>query len=161
VWWFDTVDDAAHLPQLPGRFRPEMQAAGGRSHSATARRYAGKGRLLAAGSETDFERWEYRDYSELLEIRFGLSGVAIRIEGWGLDADEVLGFAARLQRLELGSQLLKSMTNAAVSATSAWQSWFDERHRHSELTPDRRPEAAASKRVSSRPQRGWDNDVAS
>lgn len=88
----------------------------------------GQGRLVAAGSETDFERWEYRDYPELVEIRFGLPGVAIRIEGWGLDADEVLGFAARLLRLELGSQLLKSMTNAAVSATSAWQHWFQERH---------------------------------
>ena len=131
VWWFETVDDAAHLPQLPGRFRPEMQATGGRSHSATARRYVGQGRLVVASSKTDFERWEYRDYPELAEIRFGLSGVAIRIEGWGLDADEVLGFAARLRRLELGSQLLKSMTNATVSATSAWQSWFDERHRHS------------------------------
>jgi hypothetical protein len=128
VWWFDPVGDAAHLPQLPGRFRPEMQAVGGRSHSATPRRYLGQGRLVAAGKEIDFEGWEYRDYPELVEIRFSLPGVAIRIEGWGLDADEVLGFASRLQRLELASELFKSMTNAAVSATSAWQSWFQERH---------------------------------
>jgi len=65
--------------------------------------------LVAGGSETDFERWEYRDWPELVEIRFSLPGVAIRIEGWDLDADEVLGFAGRLQRLELGSELLKSM----------------------------------------------------
>jgi hypothetical protein len=128
VWWFDTVGDAAHLPQLPGRFLPETQATGGRSHSATARRYVGQGGLTAVGSETDFERWEYRDYPQLVEIRFSLPGVAIRIEGWDLDADEVLGFAARLQPLELGSELLKSMTDAAASATSAWQSWFQERN---------------------------------
>jgi hypothetical protein len=128
VWWFDTVGDAAQLPQLPGRFWRETQAAGGRSHSTTARRYVGQGRLVAGGSETDFERWEYRDWPELVEIRFSLPGVAIRIEGWDLDADEVLGFAGRLQRLELGSELLKSMTDAAGSATSAWQRWFQERN---------------------------------
>jgi len=128
VWWFDTSGDAAELPQLPGRFRLETQAAEGRLDSATARRYLGQGRLVAAGLETDCERWEYRDYPELVEIKFSLPGVAIRIEGWGLDMDEVLGFAARLRRLELGSQLLKSMTYASVSATSAWWSWFQERH---------------------------------
>jgi hypothetical protein len=84
--------------------------------------------LVAGGSETDFERWEYRDWPELVEIRFSLPGVAIRIEGWDLDAGEVLGFAGRLQRLELGSELLKSMTDAAASATSAWERWFQERN---------------------------------
>lgn len=129
VWWFDTWGDAAELPQLSARFRPETpRGHGRRSDSATARRYLGLGRLVAVGTEIGFERWEYRDHPELVEIRFALPGVAMRIEGWGLGIDEVLGFAARLQRLELGSELLESMTNAAVSASSAWQSWFQERH---------------------------------
>lgn len=129
LWWFDAVNDAAYLPQLAGRF-PQVasKGAGGGSRSLTGRRYLGQGRLVADGTETVFERWEYRDYPELIEIRFRLPRVAIRIEGWGLDVDEVLGLAARLEHLKLGSDLLRRMTDAVASATSARKSWLRERY---------------------------------
>ncbi len=128
VWWFDTSDDAANLPQLPGRFRPEAQTGAERGARPTVgRRYIGEGRLVVGGAERTFERWEYRDYPELVEIRSRLPGLAIRIEGWALAVDAVLGFAAHLQRLELGSELLKRMMDAAASASAEWEAWFRKR----------------------------------
>jgi hypothetical protein len=125
LWWFDAGRDAANLPQLPGRFRDER---GQTPRNVSGRRYLGSGRLLVTGTETVFERWEYLDYPELVEIRFRLPDVALRVEGWNLTMEEVLGFASRLERLELGSDLLLRMTEAAEAAVQAWESWLRERH---------------------------------
>jgi len=124
LWWFDSGDDAAWLPQLPGRFwRSGDQTSRGDGGSARGRRYLGKGRLVSAGTEAIFERWEYWDHPELVEIRFRLPDVAIRMEGWGLGIEEVLDLAERLERMELGSELLHHMTEAASAARRAWEDW--------------------------------------
>jgi hypothetical protein len=51
-------------------------------------------------------------FSELVEIRFRLPGIALKMEGWDLSLKDVCGFAERLERLELGSGLLQRMTEA-------------------------------------------------
>jgi hypothetical protein len=131
LWWFDTEDDAASLPQLPGRFRRERDHTLGQGAGAAwGRRYVGEGRLLVGGSDTVFERREYKDYPELIEIRFRLPGVAIRMEGWNLGIEEMLDFAGRLEPLELGSDFLQRMTEAGGAAAQAWEAWHRERHPH-------------------------------
>jgi hypothetical protein len=122
IWWFDAADDAVYLPQLPGRF-PEALNRERRTRSARGRRYLGPGRLTVGGVETAFERWEYEGLPELMEFRFRLPGVALRVEGWNLPDEEVLGYAARLERLRLGTDLLQRMIEAQAAATRAWESW--------------------------------------
>ena len=48
----------------------------------------GNGRLMVGGTETAFERCEYRDHPQLVEIRFPLPDVAVRVEGWNLPPPE-------------------------------------------------------------------------
>jgi hypothetical protein len=128
VWWFDAGDDAAYLPQLPGRFRDAGDDAVERDvRSAWGRRYLGQGGLVVIGTDVVFERWEYWDHPELSEIRFRLPRVALRVEGWNLSLDELCDFAARLEHLELGSDLLRRMTESAAAATAAWGLWVGER----------------------------------
>ncbi len=129
LWWFDAGDDAAFIPQLPGRFREEREGAAGHGErSPRGRRYLGQGQLIVSGTPTVYDRWEYQGYPELVEIRFRLPRVAIRLEGWNLSLEEVRGFAVRLERLELGSGLLGRMTKAATEAAAAWEKWLRKRH---------------------------------
>lgn len=128
VWWFDAGDDAAYLPQLPGRFRDAGDDAVERGvRSASGRRYLGDGGLVVIGTDVVFERWEYRDYPELVEIRFRLPRVALRVEGWNLSVEELCDFAARLEHLELGSDLLRRLAESTAAATAAWELWVRER----------------------------------
>jgi hypothetical protein len=88
VWWFDAGDDAASLPQLPGRFRDARDESGRHGlWSGPGRRHLGYGRLIVSGTEPLFERWEYQGYPELVEIRFRLPDVALRVEGWNLSVE--------------------------------------------------------------------------
>jgi hypothetical protein len=129
LWWFDVGDDAAFIPQLPGRFRNlEDEASQHRMHSLLGRRYLGQGQLLVSGMATIYERWQYERYPELVEIRFRLPDVAIRLEGWMLSLDELCGFAEQLERLELESGLLRRMTEAASASVAAWETWLRKRY---------------------------------
>jgi len=128
VWSFDAGDDAANLPQLPGRFTHGRDGAVEQGHLGLGRRYLGQGELSVGGIETVYERWEYRDYSELIEMRFRLLVVALRVESWNLTEREILHVAARLERLELGSDLLRRMTEAAAAAALAWEAWHRQRY---------------------------------
>jgi hypothetical protein len=128
VWWFDAGDDAAYLPQLPGRFVDQRQTTGRRGDLGGPRRYVGRKRFAVGGIDTDYERWEYRDYPRLIEIRFRLPGVAVRVESWNVDHDKTVGFARRLERLELDSDLLRRMTKANAAASTAWDHWLHQQH---------------------------------
>jgi hypothetical protein len=124
VWWFDAGDDAAYLPQLPGRFVDQRQITGERGDLGGARRYLGRERFAVDGIDTDYERWEYRDYPRLVEIRFRLPGVAVRVESWNLDLETTVALARRLERLELDSDLLRRMKEATAAAGTAWDRWL-------------------------------------
>lgn len=126
LWWFDAGDDAAFLPQLPSRFIDKADER--RTRPSQGRRFLGQGQVIVSGLDTVFERWDYLAFPELVEIRLRLDEVALRIEGWTLTLEEVLGFASRLERLELGSGLLRRMTEAAGEATAAWETWLREHH---------------------------------
>jgi hypothetical protein len=78
--------------------------------------------------ETDCERWEYRDFPGLTEIRFRLPGVAVRVESWNVDLEKTVGFAQRLERLELDSDLLRRMKEANASGSTAWDRWLRGQH---------------------------------
>jgi hypothetical protein len=45
------------------------------------------------------------------------------VEGWNLPDEEVLDYAARLERLRLGSDLLRRMSEAQAAASQAWETW--------------------------------------
>jgi hypothetical protein len=93
-------------------------------HLGRGRRYLGRERLVVGSVETDCERWEYRDFPGLTEIRFRLPGVAVRVESWNVDLEKTVGFAQRLERLELDSDLLRRMKEANASGSTAWIAGF-------------------------------------
>jgi hypothetical protein len=128
VWWFDAGDDATYLPQLPGRFLDQRAITGEARHLGRGRRFLGRWRLAVGGEETDYERWEYRDFPRLIEIRFRLPGVAVRVESWNVDLEKTVGFAQRLERLELDSDVLRRMTEANASGSTAWDRWLRGQH---------------------------------
>jgi hypothetical protein len=70
------------------------------------------------------------DYPELVDIRFRLPGVALRMQAWNVSVEEVCGFGARLERLELESDLLRRMTQATAAAAAAWELWVRQRYPH-------------------------------
>jgi len=51
---------------------------------------------VVSGAETVFERMGVLGQPQLVEIRFPLPGVAMRVEGWALGIEEVLDLAGRL-----------------------------------------------------------------
>ena len=117
MWWFDAGTD--DIPQLPGRFVGERHEAVEVRRLRPGRRYLGQDRLSVGGAEATFERWEYHGFPELIEFRLRLPEAALRVESWNLAERETLHLAGRLERLELGSELLRRMTEASEAATRA------------------------------------------
>ena len=77
------------------------------------------GRCLRAGSE-----WAFLRYRELLVFRLELPDVVVHLRGWGVSEGDLLNFVIRLQRMELGSDLLESMKKAQAASDAAWQPWY-------------------------------------
>jgi hypothetical protein len=49
-----------------------------------------------------------------------LPGVEVTVLGWSISEERLLSFASRLQRLELGSDLLKRMHSAVTESMAAF-----------------------------------------
>ena len=85
------------------------------------RRYLGSAAIQLLEGETSAERWEYKDYPNLRLTRMHLSEVELTVLGWGISEELLLGFASRLERLELGSDLLQRMGSAARKSHAAFR----------------------------------------
>jgi hypothetical protein len=89
-------------------------------------RVAGIVELDIAGHQVDAALREYRRLPSLRSIRFDLPGVRLVLHGWDLTFDELERHARGLERLELGTELFRSMEAAQARTTRR----FDELHGH-------------------------------
>jgi hypothetical protein len=67
------------------------------------------------------ERWEYMDHPNLRLVRMPLPEVEVTLLGWGISEDRLLSFASRVERLELGSELLRRMSSAVADSNAAFE----------------------------------------
>jgi hypothetical protein len=70
-----------------------------------------------AGHRVEAALRAYRRLPALRSISFDLPGVRLVLHGWELTFDELQGYARALERLELGSDLFRSMEAAQVRTT--------------------------------------------
>ena len=85
------------------------------------RRYLGRVDLRWGWSA---ERWEYRDHPLLRLVRIPLPEVELTMLGWDISEERLLWCASRLERLELGSELLRRMSSAVTESNIAFSRTF-------------------------------------
>jgi hypothetical protein len=84
------------------------------------RRYLGRAAIRLPEREASAEHWEYKDHPNLRLVRMPLPGVEVTLVGWGISGERLLGFASRLERLELGSDLLRRVGAAVAESNAAF-----------------------------------------
>jgi hypothetical protein len=89
------------------------------------RRSLGRAVTHLLDGETSAERWEYKNYPNLRSLRMTLPEVEITLLGWSIAEERLLWFASRLERLELGSDLLRRMSSAVKESNAAFSQTFD------------------------------------
>ena len=82
------------------------------------RRYLGRVDLRGGWSA---ERWEYQDHPLLRLVRIPLAEVELTVLGWDISEARLLWAASRLERLELGSDLLRRMSSAVADSNAAFE----------------------------------------
>jgi hypothetical protein len=85
--------------------------------------------LDVAGRGVQAELRTYRRLPAMRSIRFDLSHVNVILHGWELSFDELERYARTLERLELGTDLFRSMEAAQARTTRR----FDDVHGHRHL----------------------------
>ena len=83
-----------------------------------ARRYVGRIDLRSGWSA---ERWEYQDHPRLRLVRIPLPEVELTVLGWDISEERLLWFTSRLERLELGTELLRRMRSALADSNAAFE----------------------------------------
>jgi hypothetical protein len=81
------------------------------------RRYLGRVELRRGWSA---ERWGYQDHPLLRSVRIPLPEVELTMLGWDISEERLLWSASRLERLELGSELLRRMSSAVTDSNAAF-----------------------------------------
>jgi hypothetical protein len=89
------------------------------------RRYLGRAAVQLLDEEVSAERWEYRDYPNLRLVRIPLPEVEVTLVAWDVSEEQLLWFASRLERLELGSDLLQRMASAVAESHAAFHRAYD------------------------------------
>jgi len=90
------------------------------------RRYLGRAAVQLPDGDTSVERWEYRDYPNLRSLRMPLPEVVVTLVGWRIAEERLLWFASRLERLELGSDLLERMGSAVAESHAAFSRVYED-----------------------------------
>jgi hypothetical protein len=85
------------------------------------RRYLGRAAVQLLDGEASAERWEYRDYPNLRLVRIPLPEVEVTLVAWDISDERLLWFASCLERLELGSELLRRMSSAVAESDAAFR----------------------------------------
>jgi hypothetical protein len=89
------------------------------------RRHLGRTAIQFRGGEASAECWEYKDCPNLRLIRIPLPDVEVTLTGWRTSDEQLLWFASRLERLELGSDLLQRMNSAVAESHAAFGRAYD------------------------------------
>lgn len=84
------------------------------------RRYLGRAAIDLLHGKTSAERWEYQDHPNLRLLRMPLPEVEVTLLGWRISEERLLWFASRLERLELGSDLVQRMGSAVAESNAAF-----------------------------------------
>jgi hypothetical protein len=90
------------------------------------RRCLGRATVQLVEGETSAERWEYKDYPNLRLVRISLPEVEVTLIGWRISDDQLLWFASRLERLELGTDLLQRMSSAVAESHAAFRRVYED-----------------------------------
>lgn len=72
------------------------------------------------------ERWEYQDHPLLRVVRIPLPEVELTMLGWDISEERLLWSASRLERLELGSDLVQRMGSAVAESNAAFRRTYDD-----------------------------------
>jgi hypothetical protein len=91
-----------------------------------SRRCLGRATVQLLDEETSAERWEYKDYPNLRLVRIPLPEVEVTLVGWDISDEQLLGFASRLERLELGGDLLQRMGSAVAESHAAFRRAYED-----------------------------------
>jgi hypothetical protein len=89
------------------------------------RRYLGRAAVQLLDGKASAERWEYMDYPNLRLVRIPLPEVEVTLVAWDISDERLLWFAARLERLELGSDLLQRLRSGVAESHAAFGQAYD------------------------------------
>jgi hypothetical protein len=129
IWWSDPFPDD-HTVNFTARFlapeeRRELTGDGGWLETGPVQ-LVSTVELDVAGRRVEAALRTYRRLPALRSIRLDLPHVNLILHGWDLSFDELERYARTLERLELGTDLFRSMEAAQARTTRQ----FDEIHGH-------------------------------
>jgi hypothetical protein len=131
IWWSDSFARLAPINFAP-RFISHERLQGFRDEhgfpSLGPTRIAAIVEIEVAGLRVRCARTEYRLLPPLRSLRFELPGVRVALHGWTLTDDELEGFARTLERLELGTPLLRAMQAAEARSDARFQELHGHHH---------------------------------
>ena len=122
IWFAGSSIDEDEMDFL-SRFMPRdefMSLMQRRSPDVGPRRYLGRVDIHTPHVNASAERWEYKDYSNLRMLRMRLPDVDVAVLGWGIAEEQIVEKASDLERLELGSDMLRRMSEAHAASTTAY-----------------------------------------
>lgn len=130
VWFAASSFDQDEMDLL-GRFLPQEDVR--RMHldarqDIGPRRYLGSVEIGSPGHRVPAERWEYMDHLKLRVLRTALPDVELTVLSWDLSEADLLGYASRLERLEVGTELFRRMSEAQAASDAAFRADHDRRH---------------------------------
>ncbi len=129
--WFAGSSFEQDEMDLLGRFLPQEQVRRMHleaRHDIGPRRCLGGVEIGLAGHRVPAERWEYMEHPRLRVVRAALPDVELTVLGWDLTDRDLLGYASRLERLELGTDLFGRMSQAQAASDAAFGADHDRRH---------------------------------
>jgi hypothetical protein len=133
IWWSDSFATLAPINFAP-RFISHELTQGLRDERGFPNlgptRIAAIVEIEVAGLRVRCIRTEYRLLPPLRSIRFELPDVRVALHGWALTVDELEGFARTLERLELGTPLLRAMQAAEARSDARFQELHGRHHAH-------------------------------
>ena len=114
IWWDEMTDDVAinFGARFMDRARFGALTDGRGSPSFGPLRLDALHDLEIAGRRVSVALRRYPGVPELVELWFELPPTTVALLGWNLSPDELEGYAMRLERLELGTELFEAMTAA-------------------------------------------------
>ena len=127
IWWHDRIPDD-DVENFASGFVPDDRWAGLRDNDGYVdvgpTRVSAIASLEIAGQRVQVHRREFRALPSLRSIGFALPGTRLTLLGWELSFEELEGYAALLERLELGTELFRAMESAQARSDHR----FDELH---------------------------------
>ena len=130
IWWSDRDGENTDVVNFAFRFVPREDRRRFESEfgwpDVGPMRIAGFVELDVVGRRVEAHRREFQRLPSLKSVGFDLPGTRLTLVGWGLAFDELENHARALERLELGSDLLRALEEAEARSDRR----FNELHGH-------------------------------